>query len=136
LLLLGCLLGGTPTNIVVVRPPRKVVRPPIQENPVTSKNAPPKPRTGDRHTKDSNQSRLNIRLPKGLKTVIEARAREHGQSVAAYLVGLVRADLAAAAAAAAAAAERDRLESMRDALVIGVGIDPVTGNTYGDTPAT
>lgn len=102
---------------------------------MTSNNAPPKPRTGDRHTRDSNAARLNIRLPKGLKTVIEARAREHGKSVAAYLVGLVRADLADAAAAAAAAAEHDRLASMRDQ-VIGFGLDPTTGITYGDQPTT
>lgn len=41
----------------------------------------------------NNYDRLNIKLPKGRKAAVEARASALNESVNAYVSGLIRADL-------------------------------------------
>lgn len=41
----------------------------------------------------ANYDRINLTVPKGRKSAIEARAKEQGESVNGYINGLIRADV-------------------------------------------
>lgn len=49
-------------------------------------------RAVDKYVRE-NYDRLNVKLPKGRKSTVEARAQQVGESVNGYVNGLIRADL-------------------------------------------